>query len=99
MNNDKIIAKGLKLFNGRSHGSKYKDHTVYVAAKSIKQAAELVGIACYGEEHKDLVSVHEINNYYNKNAWGNKMEGIDALEPCVYLCKGGNSQNKPFRVI
>ena len=89
----------LKLFNGRSHGLKYKNHHVYVAANSIKQAAELVSIACFGEEHKDCISTAEISKYYNKGCWGNIMNGIDAIEPCVYLCDESNSKNKPFRVV
>lgn len=88
----------LKLFNGRSHGNKYKRHHVYVAAKSMKQAAELVSMACF-DGRGDMVSPSEIKVYYNKNAWGDKMDGIEATEPCVYLCDETNSGNKPFRVI
>jgi hypothetical protein len=93
------MAKQLKIWNGRSHGHKYKRHHVYVAAYSMRQAAELVSKACYGEDMPNLVSTSEISVYYSKGSWGNKMNGIDATEPCVYLADESNSQNKPFRVI
>lgn len=93
------MAKQLKLFNGRSHGTIYKKHHVYVAAYSIKQAAELVSMACFGKEHKDLISTNEINVYYSKGAWGNTMDGIVATEPCVYMSEGIFEKSKPFRVI
>lgn len=85
----------LKLWNGRVHGHKYKHHHVYVAAYSIKQAAELVSMACYGKEHADVLGVSEIRNYYNKDAWGNTMVGITAKEPCVYMCleRGGHKNH------
>jgi hypothetical protein len=93
------MAKQLKLWNGRSHGHKYKRHHVYVAAYSMKQAAQLVSIACYGEERPNLVSTSEIAVYYSKGSWGDKMNGIIATEPCVYLCDGSHSQNNPFKVV
>ncbi len=89
----------LKIWNGRSHGHKYERHHAYVAAYSMKQAAEILSIAFYGSEHKDLISTSEISKYYNKNAWGNKMNGIEATEPCVYLCDERKSEYKPFRVV
>ena len=95
----KSTKKTLKLFNGRCHGRKYQRHHVYVAAYSVKQAAELVSMACFGEDHKDLISVSEISNYYHKNAWGNAMNGIEAIEPCVYMHDETKIDNKPFRVI
>lgn len=93
-----LAVRALRLFNGRSHGHKYKRHHVYVAAKSIAQAAKLVSMACF-DGREDLVSVSEIKKYYSKDAWGVKMEGIEAKEPCVYMCDESNSQNKPFRVV
>lgn len=89
----------LKLFNGRSHGSEYKEYHVYVAAYSQKQAAELVSMACFGKEHKDLISLSEITKYYHKGTWGNSMNGIIPVEPCVYICKGYSLKEVPFRVI
>lgn len=91
--------KQLKIWNGRCHGHKYSRHHAYVAAFSMKQATELLSMAFYGNEHKDIITTHEISNYYNKNAWGNKMDGIIPTEPCVYLCDEQKSTNKPFRVI
>jgi hypothetical protein len=73
----------LKIWNGRPHG-KYSrqdgQYHIYVAAYGAKQAAELVGQACEAN-----VSVHEIQEYYSKNCWGNSMDGIVATEPCVYV--------------
>lgn len=92
--------KVLKIWNGRVHGFKYKHHHVYVAAYSMKQAAELVSMACFGNEHTDVVGISEIRNYYKKDCWGNKMVGIEATEPCVYMCmERGGDNNKPFKVI
>lgn len=87
----------LRLFNGRSHGHKYDRHHVYVAAKSMTQAAKLVSMACYGKD--DFISVYEIKEYYNKDAWGNRMNGIEPTEPCVYMCDERSGKNTPFRVI
>lgn len=91
--------KTLKIWNGRSSGSKYNRHHVYVAAYSTKQAAELVSLACFGVGRKDLIPVREINVYYSKGAWGDTMNGIIAEEPCVYMCDERSPNNKPFRVI
>lgn len=89
----------LKIWNGRCHGHKYELHRAYVAAYSMKQAAEILSIAFYGSEHKDLISTSEISKYYSKGCWGNKMNGIEATEPCVYLCDERKSEYKPFRVV
>lgn len=91
--------RGLKIWNGRSHGGKYRNHCVYVAATSMKQAAELVSKACYGVEFTDRISPSEISKYFSKGSWGNRMNGIKPDEPCVYLCDESNSTNVPFRVI
>jgi len=97
-NNAKPIksARTLKIWNVRVHGHKYQRHHAYVAAYSMKQAAEMLSMAFYGSEHKDLISINEISKYYHKGAWGNDMNGIEPVEPCVYLC---DSSGKPFRVI
>jgi glutamine amidotransferase-like uncharacterized protein len=94
----KNTSKPLRLFNGRSHGGKYQRYYVYVAAKSVAQAAKLVSMACF-DGRDNLVSASEINTYYNKGSWGNRMNGIEPTEPCVYLCDESNFNNKPFRVI
>lgn len=88
----------LKLFNGRSHGSKYKRHHVYVAATSMKDAARLVSMACF-DGREDIMPVSEIRIYYSKGSWGTKMQGIEANEPCVYMCDESDVSNKPFRVV
>ena len=93
------MAKQLKIWNGRAHGSKYKRGHVYVAAYSLKQAAELVSKACFGEEHPNLVSVTEIRTYYNSGAWGTPMNGIEPTEPCVYIEEVPYSKEKPVRII
>ena len=89
------MAKQLKIWNGRSHGHKYYRHHVYVAAYSIKQAAELVSAACF-DGRKDLVSTSEIRVYYHKDCWGNSMDEITPTEPCVYM---DFNNERPFRVI
>lgn len=90
--------KNLILFNGRSHGHKYRRHHVYVAAYSMTQAAKLVSMACF-DGIEDLVKVSEIKVYYSKHAWGDKMKGIEAKEPCVYLHNEQDHLSSPFRVI
>jgi len=90
----------LKIWNGRCYGNKYHNHHAYVAAYTMKQAAELLSMAFYGDKHKDLIKTHTISKYYSKGAWGNKMEGIEPIEPCVYLClEHGGNNHKPIRVI
>lgn len=98
-NTKKVLSKrALRLFNGRCQGTNYKRHHVYVAANSMAHAARLVSMACF-DGRDDLVSISEIKTYYCKDAWGNKMDGIEPIEPCVYLCDESNSKNIPFRVI
>lgn len=91
--------KKLKIWNGRSHGHIYDGHTVYIAAYSVKQAAELASMACFGPKFPNIITKNEINVYYSKNAWGNAMEGITAEEPCVYMTNDRIIDSKPFRVI
>ena len=89
----------LRLFNtGRVYVNRFKGYHVYVAAKSMAQAAKLVSMAFY-DGRDDLVPVSEVKTYYNKDAWGNRMEGINPVEPCVYMCDESNFTNKPFRVV
>lgn len=91
--------RALKIWNGRVHGSKYERHHAYVAAYSLKQAAELLSMAFFGSDYKDLISTFEISKYYSKGAWGKKMDGIIPTEPCVYLNDGRVPDSKPFRVV
>ena len=92
------MARKLKIWNGRGHGSEYQNKHIYVAAYSQKHAAELVSIACYGKDHPDLISLNEIRNYYNAGAWGNSMNGIEPVEPCVYYTEGYSDQ-EPKRIV
>jgi hypothetical protein len=71
--------KELKIWNGRGHGKKFDRGHIYVAAYSMKQAAELISKACQAH-----VTVSEINVYFSKGAWGDPMNGIIPTEPCVY---------------
>jgi hypothetical protein len=50
--------KQLKIWNGRGHG-KFSGGSIYVAAHSKKQAAELISQAC--DTH---IGISEIINYY-----------------------------------
>lgn len=92
------MGKKLKIWNGRSYGRKYERHHVYVAAYSVTEAARLVSLACFKYED-NLVPINEINVYYNKDVWGNIMDGIIPTEPCVYLSNAQIRNAKPFRVI
>ena len=56
--------KQLKIWNGRGHG-KQLNSSVYVAAYSAKQAAELVGTACGLYQ----IDAREIRDYYSKDCW------------------------------
>jgi hypothetical protein len=77
------LKKKLKLFNGRGHG-KHTGSSFFVAAYSIKQAAELVSLAAHG--HTDMASVYEINAYYSNSGWGNVIkETGEPLGPCLYV--------------
>ena len=80
------MAKQLKIWNGRGHGKYNREH-IYVAAYRQKQAAELVSIACYGDEHPNIITPHQIKDYYSFGCWGNTMNGIIPTEPCVYAVK------------
>lgn len=90
------MSKELKIWNGRGHG-KFSNGHIYVAAYSQKQAAELVSIACYGEEHPDLIRTNEIKNYYHKGSWGIRMDGIVPTEPCVYVSE--KMFGEPIKII
>jgi hypothetical protein len=78
------MAKKLKIWNGRGHGKTYGRGYIYVAAYSRKQAAELVSMACFGDENPHVISTNEIKVYYHADCWGNPMNGITPTEPCVY---------------
>lgn len=81
------MAKQLKIWNGRGHGRTYGRGHIYVAAYSRKQAAELVSIACFGDEIPHVISSNEIKVYFSADCWGTPMNGIVPTEPCVYATK------------
>lgn len=85
----------LKIWNGRGH-YKLNEYHLFVAAYSVKQAAELVGKAC-GLDFP--ISLSEIRVYYHKDCWGNSMIGITPEEPCVYALKDNDYINKPKRIV
>ncbi|MDD5013521.1 MAG: hypothetical protein PHW73_00280 [Atribacterota bacterium] len=84
--------KTLKIWNGRGH-NKYQGYHLFVAAYSVRQAAEIVGIAC---GLMSSIGVWEINNYYCKGLWGMSMQDIIPTEPCVYAEK--IIGEKPFKI-
>ena len=51
-------------------------------------------MAFYGNDYTDLISTSEISKYYNKGCWGNIMDGIKVIEPCVYIC----DENKSLKI-
>jgi hypothetical protein len=85
--------KTLKIWNGRGH-RKYYNYHIYVAAYTIKQAVELINTAC-----DSWITSREIAVYYSKGCWGNSMDGIIPTEPCVYVLKEYDYNNKPIRVL
>lgn len=89
------MAKQLKIWNGRFD---QRGHC-YVAAYSRKQAAELLCKA-KGYKAEGLLlgrMIREIQVYFSAGAWGNSMDGIEPVEPCVYVSKKWN--DKPKRVL
>ena len=89
--------KTLKIWNGRGHG-KFNNGSIYVAAYTKKQAAELVSKACYGDDAPNVINVREISEYYNEGSWGNEMNNIDPTEPCVYASEKLYGE-KPKKII
>jgi len=84
--------KELKKWNGRGHG-KLQNCSIYVAAYSQKQAAELVGKACKLDRS---IGIHELKNYYSE-CWGDPMKGIEPTEQCVYA--GSKYDKKPIKIL
>jgi hypothetical protein len=95
--NNKVMAKKLKLWNGRGHGKYTRGH-ISVAAYSQKQAAELISIACYGPEYPNNIRVNEIREYYS-DCWGNVMSNIEPTEPCVYIKEEAFSDKPYIKII
>jgi hypothetical protein len=98
-----IKMKTLKLWNGRDWGS--HGH-LYIAAYSLKDAVDLVN-AAYRKIRglEDMLDVHpmsltEARNYWNKNCWGNPMNGV-VPERGVWWEKKklGGHGDKPERIL
>ena len=87
--------KELKLWNGGGHG-RYQNNTLYVAAYSQKQCAEMVSAVCFGGRTTNI-STHEIKNYYNVGRWGTAMDGVIPKEPQVWVREDYNL--KPERIL
>ena len=87
------MAKTLKKFSGRGRGE-YSHGNLYVGAYSKKHCAELINEAL-GIGH---ITPSEISNYYHKR-WGNRMDGIELTEPCVYGTKTWSSKEVPKRLL
>ena len=72
--------KKLKIFNGRDW--KCRGGHLYVAAYSVKDAAELSSAAYRKinniEDRLDfsITSISEVNVYWSKGCWGTTMKGI-----------------------
>lgn len=90
------MKKSLKLFKGTLQTQKFKGYRVYVAAKTIKEAAKLISIVCF-DGRDDLFDSSFVKNHFNNNVWDDCMIGYESNEPCVYLVD--NLKNKPFRAI
>ncbi len=86
------MAKTLKIWNGRGHG-RYNRYHVYVAAYTQKQAVELINTALSA-----YITTNEIRDYYAEGAWGNDMNGIEPVEPCVYV-NHYIDQKEPIRLL
>jgi hypothetical protein len=83
----------LKIWNGRGHRG-YDKGSLYVAAYSRKQAAELINKATGA-----FITSREIKVYYCEGAWGNSMKDVIPIEPCVYGQKTWGSKDKPIRIL
>lgn len=83
------MAKQLKKWNGRGH-FQYQNCSLFVAAYTQKQCAELVSLACSSKmgNKKDLISTNEIRDYYSFGVWGICMDHInieDIKYPSVWV--------------
>ena len=100
------MSKQLKLFNGKGWGHrqydskgnqiydetgiKFCDHA-YICAHSVAEAVRIVNEAT----GKKIMSMYEINVYWNKECWGNSMDGI---EPEVGVWTQQFYNDKPKRI-
>lgn len=89
------MGKTLKIWNGgRIYSGKHKGVSVYVAAYSMKQAAEIINTAIGNEQ----MTASEISTYYNKGSWGNDMAHITPTEPCVYVTESYKRNPTPVKL-
>lgn len=88
------MAKKLKLYNGgQVYTGDFRRATFYVAAYSFKHCIELLS-----EAVKQKYTTAELNNYWNKDCWGNAMTDIEPTEPCVYYTKD-HTDKEPKRLL
>lgn len=79
------MRKKLQIWNGRAQD--FQGGTAYVAAYTQKQAVE-----CLRAAFQSNTSLCELNKYFFRGSWGNAMNGITPIEPCVYVQR---SYDKP----
>lgn len=80
----------LKKYNGgQIYTNKFNRCHFYVLATSMKHCAELIAQAT-----ESSMQVSTIRDYWNKDAWGNAMQGINETEPCVYYTEANDRDPK-----
>ncbi len=87
------MSRQLKKFNSGISYGKHKGMSIYIAAYSMAQAAELASrVADY------TITAHYIKEYFGK-CWGTIMEDIIPDKPCVYISKRHSSDKKSIKKI
>lgn len=84
---------GLRLFNGRGVSAKYRNGHLFIAARSNRDAADLLGAAC-GLPNQRMTG--EIKKFYAKDCWGTTMAGV-VPERGVWFAAHPN--NPPTRIL
>jgi hypothetical protein len=73
----------LKKFNGgQIYTADFRKAWFYVGAYSQKHVIELMKEGTGYELNQSTV-----RDYWNKDAWGDNMKGIELTEPCVYVAE------------
>lgn len=86
--------KKLRLYNGgQIYSGNYNRCHFYIAAYSFNHCVELLNKATGAN-----TTAGQLNPFYNKGAWGNAMQNIEALEPCVYYTEPNNDK-LPKRIL
>lgn len=93
-----MCKRTLKLFNGRGQYHRTRGETghLYIAAYSVADALRVLRDAGF-----ELVSRHELDEYFSKGCWGNSMEEVTA-ERGVWATPPGQDWNpdaKPERLL